>query len=159
MINAVRGLALALVVASGGAAHMAMSAGIALESYVPTQIATLNRQMPHDPMMLVSIDTATPRFRVLVTYTKNTRPLTEGSALMLDSWAKALRISPQVRGLFVSEVQVTEGDASYWLPIQEPVLKYLREEPREGGAADFYIARVGSVRSGPIYVVNEYQLR
>lgn len=78
---------------------------------------------------------------------------------MLDSWAQALRIWPQVRGLFVNEVRVTEGDVSYWLPIQEPVLRYLRDEAKESGAVDLYIARVGSVRSGPVYVVNEYQLR
>src|SRR5690606_27162375 len=118
-----------------------------------------NRQLSHDPKMLVIVDAATPRYRVRVTYSKNIRPLTPDSSLMLEFWAKALQIPPQVRSLFVNAVQLTEGEVTYCLPIQEPVLKSLRAEPKDSGTADFFIAKLGSVRSGPVYVVKEYQLR
>jgi hypothetical protein len=109
--------------------------------------------------MLVSIDAAAPRYRVRVVYTKMTRAVSPDVAMMLDSWVTAMRRPPEIRKLFENEVQVVEGDKSYWLPIQEPVLKWLLKESSDSGTADFYIVRLGSVRSGPVYVVNEYEAR
>jgi hypothetical protein len=148
-----------LALAAACIAGSAWPADFAFDAYAPSQIAELNRRLPHDPAMLVSVDAASPRYKVRVVYTKTTRPISPDVAMMLDSWVKALGVSPEVRKIFVNEVQVMEGDARFWLPIQEPVLKWLLKEPNPSGPADFYIVRLGSVRSGPVYAVNEYEIR
>jgi uncharacterized protein YneR len=55
--------------------------------------------------------------------------------------------SVDVRHLFKQEVRVIQDKRAYWLPIQEEVLKYFKDEVASGGSATLYVMYFGCKRN------------
>ena len=134
----------------------AASAEFAFGDYVPSTINRENAAYQHDPHLDVTIEAGNYKYRVRVTYLGQVREVGTPLAGFLDAWAASLRKS-QIRPLLQHEILVQEGLREYWLVIQDQLLAPLRSEVAAGGEVDRYIMRLGSMRSGPIYVVNEFQ--
>ena len=134
----------------------AAGAEFAFGDYVPSSITQENAAYHHDPHLDVTIEAGNYKYRVRVTYLGQVREVGTPLAGFLDVWAASLGKS-QVRPLLQHEILVREGPREYWLVIQDQLLAPLRSEVAAGGEVDLYIMRLGSMRSGPIYVVNEFQ--
>jgi|SRR5664279_1481934 len=98
-------------------------------------------------------------FKVRVNYTGQVRAIEKSTADFLIAWQKAgyaSNLPATVESTFQSEVLVSQGKESFWLPIQTPLLPYLREEYPEGGVIDIYIAGIGALRENLVITINAY---
>ena len=154
-LQSIVGVALAVATALGSAGPS--YAEFRFDDYAPSSISKLIRDYPHDPDTDRTIETAHLKYKVRVSVVGKSMPLEVPVADLLDRWARALRHPPEVRALFAHSVLVREGNDSYWIPIQEPLLPSLEAEVKPDGLADIFIMRIGSIRSGPVFVINEFQ--
>jgi hypothetical protein len=145
-----------LICVTGGV--RAQAADFRFQDYVTAQIGVLNREHSQDSAVDKWIDAASPKYKVRINFLGKSRIIPQDAAMLLDNWAQALGHPPTIRSLFVHEVLVREADVDYWMPIQEPVRKWLFAEVASGDAAELYIMRIGSIRSKPVYAINEFQV-
>jgi hypothetical protein len=133
-----------------------VSAEFRFDDYHPSTLEKAVSDYPHDSSADQWIEAANIKYRVRVTVTGKSRPLEAEVARLLDDWAKALQHT-DLRALLVHEIEVREGARRYWLPIHEQLLAPLGREVRPDGLADLFVWRIGSLRTGPVFLVNEFK--
>jgi len=116
------------------------------------------------PKSLMAITVKDFAYRVTATYLGEQRELQPDSKALLDGFAKSLGAENFVKS-FQHEIRVKEGSTDYWLPAQEVLLPYLREEVRAGDLFDLYLLWIGYIREENktegrwIFTVNEFQAK
>jgi hypothetical protein len=102
--------------------------------------------------------------RVPMIYTGEFRQVPDLHQTMLSLWLG--NVAPnlteaQQKELFKTEVLFTDSGNEYWMPIQEPVLDYMKEEYKPGDEIGLYTLWLGAVTGevGPemVFVINEYE--
>ncbi len=63
------------------------------------------------------------RYCASVTWTGNTRPTHATTAAFLRLWQDAVKANVDVDSVFTHEVEMSDGDNAYWLPIQASLLE------------------------------------
>jgi hypothetical protein len=103
-------------------------------------------------------------FRVRATWTGDIRSIDPAKLELLQIAEKsnAVRFAISMTDLFKREVRVTENGAGYWLPIQEPIVRYFEDEASGGKQATLFVMYVGcNTKQGNAVIVtlNEFDAR
>lgn len=76
--------------------------------------------------------------------------------MVCEGWWRALE-GPDLEGVdYRTEILVTEDGAPYWIPIQEVLMKPLREELTGGGPMTIYVMIFGMAEKRVIMSINGY---
>ncbi len=96
-----------------------------------------------------------------VTYLGKIRDIPKEKLDFLHKYLTKTIGHPDWTKLFKREIQVREGDHTYWLPIQESVLGFFPKEVKKGDVVHLYIIWAGAVRINGkmvwVFLVNEFK--
>src|SRR5687767_9132949 len=81
--------------------------------------------------------------RVRVTYTGESRKLSDGRKQFVGDWIKTRQLDPRIGDLFVDDWKFVEGGAEHWLPVQKQVAAFFEKELKKGDAVDVYVVITG----------------
>ncbi|MGH8062828.1 MAG: hypothetical protein ACREO7_12540 [Pseudoxanthomonas sp.] len=100
-------------------------------------------------------DTRYPPYRLQVTWTGESRPLTDNARECLEYGRDE---ASAVAHLFIREVRVVaaEGESS-WMPIQETLYADWVGEVGEGGGVVVYVTLFAFIDGVPVMTINEFQ--
>ena len=127
------------------------------ESLSKYKIEFKDTDIPKDAVK-VDIHPGAP-LRVTVRYLGKKRDLNQKrGTLIFDMWGKALQKDPgQLRRVFQKEIQVQDGQKTYWLPIQNVLLDPLEKEVGENGTVELWVLFIGAIERDFVFLVNEFQ--
>lgn len=103
------------------------------------------------------IDTASTKRRVTVTFTGNTRPIRKDHKELINRWARSLGIDPMIANLFETEIEVQEGEKTFWLPVQQQLMEPFRKEVEADSIVELYVLLLGGLRNDAIFAINEFR--
>jgi hypothetical protein len=84
-----------------------------------------------------------------------TRPIDTTAKAFIVFWAKTLGLPAATAGLFESEARFSEGEETYWLPIQSSLLPDI--EANKGALVEVYVGWLGSIGNQRFFfVVNRF---
>ena len=121
---------------------------------------------PDDSMFLATNQLES---KVDVTYTGQSRPITNGRKDFIGIWAKMLSHPGTSSGdtidhymsLFDREYLYKVGDTEYWLATSKPITKYFDKELKPGDKMTLYLISIGAYRTKDaidcVLLVEEYQ--
>ncbi len=102
--------------------------------------------------------------RVPMIYTGEFRQVPDLHQTMLTLWLGTVApnlTDAQQKELFKTEVLFTDSGNEYWMPIQEPVLDYMKDEYKAGEEVVLYILWIGVTKGAEapeyVFVINEYE--
>lgn len=94
--------------------------------------------------------------RVDAVFTGGTRALPEGRRQTIEFWAKSYGVDLKAVRTFEKEIEVREGDKTYWLPIQNVLIPPLQVEVGNNGRAIFLLRLIGRRNKDYVFIVNEF---
>lgn len=97
-------------------------------------------------------------FRASVIYLGKTRPIKVSREEFIGMWGHSAGIeTAKLNGVFKNEIQVREGDTTYWLPIQGVLIPYLTKEVKTNGQITLFVRFIGTNLGDWIFLVNDFQ--
>jgi hypothetical protein len=110
----------------------------------------------------VSIDAGKRAYAVPATWKGETRPIDSAtlSILLMAEKANTASFAIPMNQLFKTEVRMTDGGKSYWLPIQDVFIDAFKAEVPPGKGATLYVTYIGcSTTAGKnvAVTINEFQ--
>jgi len=79
-----------------------------------------------------------------------------GTKQFIERWAQALGQPEADAKVFEQEVEISQGSAAYWLPIQNMLVAPLRAEVPAGAQVDLYLMLMGGHAGGIVMAINEF---
>ena len=129
-----------------------------VEQRLADVIAANQASMESDDDYIFTADNFPTKTRV--TFRGGLRAIPSARKLFIAAYLGKVRGRPEWVDLFQQEIRCREGDRDFWLPIQEPVLVYFRDEVVAGATVDLYATWLGAHRLGDgldwVFVVNEF---
>ncbi len=125
-------------------------------SYTPVNLADVATRMDIDPRVNYWLDASHAKYKANVTYTGAMRPIDPNVKRLITMWAKALQHPDSVPDVFNHEVQVSQAGATYWMPIQDILIKPWQEEMRAGTEAETYLLLMGAYEKIPVFTVSSF---
>jgi hypothetical protein len=164
-----RKLLLIAIIALAGTPAFAQ--GFPREIFKPRTLAevigiTTKAVRPDDSMFLATNQLES---KVDVTYTGQSRPITDARRNFICIWAKMLSHPGTSSGdtidyyvsLFDHEYLYKVGDTEYWLATSKPITKYFDKELKPGDKMTLYLISIGAYRTkdgiDSVLLVEEYQ--
>ena len=104
------------------------------------------------------------RFKIRARFNGAFRLIDDDRKRLLSMWWKHAK-RPDLDTLMKTEILVQEGSKEYWIPIQQQVFEYLREDFLISHDFVFYIVFIGIIRSIgakdlPLtYMITEYEIQ
>jgi len=134
------------------------------ESYVPRTLASVieahPKTLPAESQYVFTANNFPSRVRII--YEGQVRPIEAGRLEFISQYLGKVRGHPEWVPYYVNEVLCREGEARYWLPIQEPVLQYFKDEVKEGASVDLFVTWIGARSDGEevdwLFTINEFQV-
>ena len=100
--------------------------------------------------------------RVRVVYRGEVRSIPEPRLNYLARYLGEFRHKPEWVPLYAKEVLCREGDRDYWLPIQTSVLKFFKDEVKDGVTVELFVTWLGAYRNDGqldwVFTINEFQV-
>ena len=127
-------------------------------AYKDSSISSAGSDLGIAPGVTWWLDASHPKFHTVATYTGNVRPITSETKQLIERWAKAMQHGPGTVEMFASEIEVQQGGARFWLPVQSQLIEPFQKEIRPGQATHLYILLVGAYKHAPVFIVNEFGL-
>lgn len=98
---------------------------------------------------------------VRVTFTGEERSMGKTRKKFIELWGTALSHKKEYQDRYQREFLFKEDADEYWLPVQEPVIKYFEKELKTGEFVDLYLVRPGGIKTGDnvdwVFLVEEFQ--
>lgn len=129
------------------------------DAYKPAvlvQVAPKPEVIP-DSSVVYHLDAAHSRYKSRVKFTGRIRPLKDDVRYFLSLWIKTMQHSKAYEELFQSEIEVTQGSLSYWMPIQKQLVDPFVGEVGSNGTADVYVLLIGAINREPVFAVSEFE--
>lgn len=98
------------------------------------------------------------KYKTKVVFTDAFRPVDGKRLDFIKNWAKALRQPPEVPGLYKKEVLINAAGLEIWIPMQDPVLSFMRDELVQGQEFYLYYVLVGAMHGELFYLGTDFQL-
>ncbi len=95
-------------------------------------------------------------YRIVLTFTGEMRPIPSEKTAQIRGWLKGTGQDEATADVFQREVRATEGDASYWLSVPEPLLLSLERQVRPGALVGFYLDWIGTTRTEHVFIVGVF---
>jgi hypothetical protein len=101
------------------------------------------------------------RARVTATYLGRQRPLSAERLKQIATFAEAYKIDDTWVASFKSEYLFSSEGRDWWLPVQQPVAAFFKDQLPKGKAADLYLIYGGATKRADgwqmLLVVEEFQ--
>ena len=125
-------------------------------AYLPAELGDITASIEIDPRVNYWLDASHPKYEAAVTYAGTIRPIDPSVKRLITMWAKAMQHPDSVPDLFNYEVQVTQAGQTYWMPIQDVLLKPWREEMRGDAKAKVYLLLMGAYERVPVFTIASF---
>ena len=97
--------------------------------------------------------------RTRVLYRESGRAIEKKKRQFIADWLRKNNLPKEHLALFGSEIQVFEGDKSYWIPIQNGLMDALwKEHGKFPAYIDVYVVLIGFINGEPVMLLNRYDL-
>jgi hypothetical protein len=148
--------AAAFLLAWSMAASAAAPAGdFDYDAYLPAAVlADVESDLPDDPTAWFSA--GHPRFQTEVVFSGQFRPLTAEKKQFVREWVTKLGYPAESADVFEQEVEVSQAEAHYWMPIQAQLVDKLRAEVDTGSEFRAYVALMGIQQDRAVFAINEF---
>jgi hypothetical protein len=127
-------------------------------AYLPIelkQVAPLGPQSPEGRTF--HLDAAHSRYRSTVTFSGNTRRLTDDVRSLMRYWRKAMQHPQSYEDLFEAEIEVMQGGQPYWMPIQRQLVAPFIAEIQGGSKVTLYVLLVGGIDRTHVFAVSAFE--
>jgi len=84
--------------------------------------------------------------RTRVSYLGESREIPEPRLGFVQKYWGLARARPDIAEIFRHEIHCKEGEAEYWIPIQEPVLEFFHREVADGGEVELFVTWGGTIK-------------
>lgn len=125
--------------------------------HVRQQVAEIVAEGKQPEDFAWNFDARPRRMRVRLAYAGSPRLIRPGVREFIERWNFSVYHDPRLPELFRQEIGAREGEASYWLPMQESLLESFNRELRLGDYVDLYVVCIGSVRGEWVFLVNGFR--
>jgi hypothetical protein len=95
-------------------------------------------------------------FRSTVLFLGKVRKMTPNRRSLIEMWGKSSGIDT-AGGNYKKEIKVRENGNTYWLPIQEILVSYLKKDVKKNGEVMLFMVFIGTTGKTPIFLVNEFR--
>ncbi len=116
----------------------------------------VTRDLQPAPEAQFFYEMGTYKYAVIVRYTGNHRNTIYETKELLDRWVKSRGLPIEYLDLFPFEIEVSENENRYWLPIQRPLVQPFANEVPKDREVKLFIMAVGARSGRPIYIINEF---
>jgi hypothetical protein len=131
------------------------------DRYRPVTLAEIKEHLAHFPEnsvgMTVNAEAASNPYRIHAVYLSEFRTIPPAKLQLIK-----FQIPDPFTILFKYEVLVEAEAEKYWMPVQTPLIPYLKKELPKGGRVCFYIMAVGRVdreeKHDWVFIINEFQV-
>jgi len=134
---------------AGCLSSIALAQGFPWEIFKPRTltevISTTTKDVRPDDSMFLATNQLESKVRV--TFTGQSRPISEGRKTFISWWVGMLNHPKNYAGLYEREYLYKEGSEEHWLATQAPVSKYFAKELKAGDEIDLYLISIGAYRA------------
>ena len=74
----------------------------------------------------------------------------------IQGWLTGTKQDPKSAAVFKREARVTEGDATFWLTIPEPIFLNLERQVHPGDPVGFYLDWIGTTHTEHVFIVGAF---
>lgn len=125
-------------------------------AYQTVQLAEVAAGLEIDPRVNYWYDAAHPKYHAMATYSGNMRAVSPEMRTYVEQWVKTMGQPDYYHKMFQSEIEVTQGSSTYWLPIQQPLVAPFGHEVAAGTQVHLYVLLLGAINQVPVFVVSEF---
>jgi hypothetical protein len=99
------------------------------------------------------------KYKVIATFSRKLRPLSEDTKKFLNNYAKALPSSRNLMETYKNEFLVQDNGKEYWIPVQEPLIPAMGQELKEGQRFELYLAVIGGTSNRCVFIATEFNAK
>jgi hypothetical protein len=114
-----------------------------------------NRKAPKGTVA-INLHAGGDPFRSTVLFLGKVRKIRPDRSSMIDMWGKSSGVDTAA-GNFKKEIQVRENGKTYWLPIQEILVSYIKRDVKKNGEVMLFMVYIGTKGKDPVILVNEFR--
>jgi hypothetical protein len=114
-----------------------------------------NRKVPRDTVA-INLHAGGDPFRSTVLFLGKVRNIKPERRSMIEMWGKSSGVDTAA-GNFKKEIKVRENRRTYWLPVQEILVSYLKRDVKKNGEVMLFMVFIGTTGKNPIFLVNEFR--
>lgn len=87
----------------------------------------------------------TPAYKVTATYTGQSREISPGINFFFAIPSSLIQSKKKFFSSYTKEIEVKEGDRTYWIPVQKQVFPFVEKEVKQGQKISMYIRYYGTL--------------
>lgn len=124
------------------------------------QVRTIGEETSRlSPKAAGTIIVSETSIRARVLYKESGRAIEKKKRQFIADWLRKQNLPKEHLELFGSEIQVFEGNRSYWIPIQEGLMDALwKDHGKFPAQIDVYVVLIGFISGEPVMLLNRYDM-
>jgi hypothetical protein len=116
-----------------------------------------NHKVPKDTVT-INIHAGGDPFRSTVFFLGEVRNIQPEHRSLIELWGKSLGMdTTMLAKTYKKEIKVQENRQTYWLPVQEILVPYLKREVKKNGEVMLFMVYIGRTGKTPVILVNEFR--
>ncbi len=127
-------------------------------AYETAQLDKVAAGLEIDPRVNYWFDAAHPKYHTIATFTGNKRVVAAGVKTYIGKWVGTMGHPSAYAEMFQSEIEVTQGSGTYWLPIQQQLVAPFDQEVPAGAEVHLYVLLMGTYNHVPVFAVSEFNV-
>jgi hypothetical protein len=131
------------------------------EAYKPVELAAVEPKPKKlsGANLHIYLDAAHPRYRTTARFTGNVRNQNSTRKAFIHYWVKAMQHPKEWESLFELEVEVTQNNRTWWLPIQRQLAESFRQEVAGGEEVELFVLLMGAVNDEAVFSISEFSAK
>ena len=116
-----------------------------------------NRKVPKDTVA-INLHAGGDPFRSTVLFLGKVRKMKPDRRFLIEMWGKSTGMdTTMLAKTYKKEIKVREHGKTYWLPVQEILVSYLKRDVKKNGEVMLFMVFIGTKGKTPIFLVNEFR--
>ena len=107
----------------------------------------------------IRISRESHKYRILVGYSDSIRQMRSEIKKICDFWISGVIQKPEMKKAYLHEVLLQIEGKYYWMPIQESLVSYLKNDLTKGSKFYIYVILIGSIYDELIFSINEFKIK
>jgi hypothetical protein len=100
-------------------------------------------------------------YRISLIYIDAIREISLHHKDLIKHWGMAFKIDPNPEKLFLYELSFLEDSTQYWLPVQNQLIPFFKNELKKGDMVNLFIMAIGTLtypeETDWVFIVNEFR--
>lgn len=116
-----------------------------------------NRKVPRGTVV-INLHAGGEPFRSMVLFLGKVRKMQRDRRSLIEMWGKSSGMdTAKLAKTYKKEIKVSESGKTYWLPVQEILVSYLKRDVKKNGKVMLFMVYIGTKGKTPIILVNEFR--